>query len=186
TIAIGCSSEHMDFPGTLSFGSATLCAVIGDTLSCLVRHGFTHIVLFSAHGGNDALLAEIEPNLKTHVSPASLTVVHGIETISTLWQDASRSEGVSADASGAHAGAIETPIASGLRPNWIRSQQMGPGFTPSSAGSEELFYPSLRRHAPNGVVGDPRIAAPERAERYLSAWVDLLVAAYERTVEMAR
>src|SRR5262249_21744476 len=142
-------------------------------------------VLFSAHGGNDALLTEIETEMRRRVSPAVLTVVHGIVAISAAWLEASLREGVSPDASGAHAGEFETSIVAGLRPDWIRWQHTGPGIAASSAGSQELFYPSLRHHAPNGVVGDPRVAASERAERYLTAWVDVLVAAYQRTLEVA-
>ena len=185
TIAIGCSPEHLDFPGTLSLKPETLRGVIGDSLSCLVRHGFTHIVVFSAHGGNDALLAEIEPDLHKRVAPALLTVVHGIEAIGKVWLDASQHEGVPADASGAHSGEFETSIVAGLRPDWIRWQQTGPGIITLPAGSQDLFYPSLRDHAPNGVIGDPRVAASERAERYLTAWVDVLVAAYQRTLGAA-
>jgi len=37
-----------------------------------------------------------------------------------------------------------------------------------------LFYPSLRAHAPSGVVGDPSSASAERGAAYLEAWIDLL------------
>jgi creatinine amidohydrolase/Fe(II)-dependent formamide hydrolase-like protein len=43
--------------------------------------------------------------------------------------------------------------------------------------AQSLFYPDLRRHAPDGVVGDPRGATALRGARYLAAWVDVLDAA---------
>ncbi len=56
----GCSREHMAFPGTLDLRPATLEAVLVDLVDSLVRHGFQRIVLFSAHGGNDAVLRAAE------------------------------------------------------------------------------------------------------------------------------
>ena len=183
-VSIGCSSEHMDFPGTVSLAAATLRAIVKDTVSSFVRHGFTHVVLFSAHGGNDQVLSEIERELLQEVSPVRVTVVHGIDRISALWREASAREGIAADASGAHAGEFETSIIAALRPDLLRRDQIRPGISVPEA-SQELFYPSLRNHAPDGVVGDPLLAAAERGERYLSAWVDVLVAAFKQTTEAA-
>jgi creatinine amidohydrolase len=119
--------------------------------------------------------------LKDCVGHGQITVVHGIDRISSVWSGASGFEGISSEASGAHAGEFETSIIAGLRPDLIRWHEMQAGNMTPPADSQTLFYPSLRKGAPNGVVGDPRAAAAERAERYLSAWVDILVAAYERT-----
>jgi hypothetical protein len=52
------------------------------------------------------------------------------------------------------------------------------GLTGSALAAEDLFYPDLRRHAPDGTVGDPRRAAALRADAYLDAWVATLVAAW--------
>jgi len=184
-ISIGCSSEHMDFSGTVSFAAATLRAILMDTVSSFVRHGFTHVVLFSAHGGNDQVLSDIESDLAQEAAPARVTVVHGIERISALWREASAREGVGAHASGAHAGEFETSIIAALRPDLLRREDIRPGIAVSSEASQELFYPSLRNHAPEGVVGDPQLAEAGRGERYLSAWVDVLVAAFKQTTEAA-
>jgi creatinine amidohydrolase/Fe(II)-dependent formamide hydrolase-like protein len=43
---------------------------------------------------------------------------------------------------------------------------------------QALFYPDLRRHAPDGVVGDPRGASAVRGARYLDVWTDVLAAAF--------
>jgi creatinine amidohydrolase len=181
TIDFGCSSEHMDFPGTVSLAPATAGAVIKDVITSLVRHGFEHLVLFSAHGGNDALLAELEPELQKCAEPARITVVHGIGRISKVWADASNLESISSEISGAHAGEFETSIIAGLRPDLIRWAQMRAGTTMMPDDPQTLFYPSLKNNAPDGVVGDPCAATAERAERYLSAWVEFLIAAYQQT-----
>ena len=110
TLQLGCSSEHMDFCGTLSLSPATLRAVIKDVVSSLIRHGFTDIVIFSAHGGNDALLMEIDCDLKAFASPARITVLRGIERLGKVWSDASAAENIRSEISGAHAGEFETSI----------------------------------------------------------------------------
>jgi creatinine amidohydrolase len=184
-IDIGCSSEHSEFPGTLSLTKTTLGAILEDMVCSLVRHGFTHVVIFSAHGGNDGALAELKPRLKQSALPARITVVHGIDAIAKIWSDASAREGITPEVSGAHAGEFETSIIAALRPDLIRWSRLTPGMVTLRDDPQTLFYPSLRKHAANGVVGDPRAAAAERAEHYLSAWVDFLIAAYEETDRVA-
>lgn len=184
-VDLGCSSEHMDFPGTLSLTASTLGAILEDLTVSFVRHGFSHIVVFSAHGGNDRALAELEPALKKSASPARVTIVHGIDALGKVWADASAQESIPAEVSGAHAGEFETSIIAALRPDLIRWSRMSAGLLELPGDPQTLFYPSLRKHAPDGVVGDPRLASAGRAERYLEAWVDFLISAYEETERAA-
>jgi len=93
--------------------------------------------------------------------------------------------GITPEVSGAHAGEFETSIIAALRPDLIRWSRLTPGMVTLPDDPQTLFYPSLRKHAANGVVGDPRAAAAERAEHYLSAWVNFLIAAYEETDRVA-
>jgi creatinine amidohydrolase len=39
-------------PGGIALGQATLRAVIGDMLACLLRHGLDRIIVINGHGGN--------------------------------------------------------------------------------------------------------------------------------------
>jgi creatinine amidohydrolase len=175
-IAFGCSSEHLAFPGTLSVSPETLTLVLGDLLASLAAHGFERLVVFSAHGGNDAPLAAAEARLRQRAAPARLTVIRGIERIAEVWQAASAREGIPARASGHHAGEYETSIVASLAPSSVRWSELHPGADGEVPDPQRLFYPSLRPHAPEGVLGDPSLASGERGERYLSAWLDLLVA----------
>ena len=80
---------------------------------------------------------------------------------------------------GQHAGELETSILAAVRPGSVRTGALAPGLVEPGVGSGELFYPSLRRHARDGVVGDPRPARRGRAEAYLAAWTEVLFAALE-------
>jgi creatinine amidohydrolase len=175
TLALGCSAEHLGFAGTLSLSPSTLAAVLGDVVTSLAAHGFEHVVVFSAHGGNDGTLAEVAGALRERARPARVTVVHGVDRVSALWQAASLREGISPRESGHHAGEYETSIMAALRPDAVRWNELREGASGDVPDPQTLFYPSLRAHAEDGVVGDPRRAAADRAERYLGAWVDHLV-----------
>jgi creatinine amidohydrolase/Fe(II)-dependent formamide hydrolase-like protein len=67
-----------------------------------------------------------------------------------------------------------------IHPALVRVEAFAPGFVEPTTDPQALFYPDLRRHAPDGTVGDPRGAAALRGARYLEAWVALLEAAAKK------
>src|ERR671924_447884 len=71
TVRVGCSSHHLDFPGTLSLEDETFHAIVADLVRSLARGGFRRVVLLPTHGGNFAPLAaaveQLGPLEGTHV-----------------------------------------------------------------------------------------------------------------------
>ena len=177
-LPFGCSAEHAEFPGTLTLGWDTLRALLADLCASLARAGFARVVLFSAHGGNDALLADAAPALAAAAHPARLIVCRDIAQFAAGWHRASAAFGVTPDAAGHHAGEFETSLIAGLRPGAVRRAALRPGLGRVGDAAHAVFYPSLRRRAPSGVVGDPRGATATRAVAYLDAWVEVLLAQY--------
>lgn len=179
TLAVGCASEHLDFPGTLHCTPATLASLLADVLGSLARHGFTAAFVFSAHGGNVGALRDALPALRLAAAPMRV-VAHGdLDEVTAALHAAAADGGVTAEAAGHHAGEIETSILLAIRPAAVRPGRAAGRLAPT-AGAQSLFYPSLRREAPDGTVGDPRAADAARGERYLAAWTDVLVDAWER------
>ncbi len=178
TLRVGCSVEHMGFAGTVSIEVPALIGYVGDVITSLVKHGFEHVVVFSGHGGNDAPLASAEAALRERARPAKLTVVHGIDAIGRLWQEESARAGAPAGAAGHHVGEFETSIIAALRPDAVRWSELRKGISGDVVEPQDLFYPSLRNHAPEGVVGDPTFASASRGEGYLQAWTTFLVDRY--------
>jgi creatinine amidohydrolase len=175
-LGLGCSREHLGFPGTLDLAPGTLAAVLGDVLASLARHGVREAFVFSAHGGNMAALrafrdAERPPDVRVAVH----TDLDGLTAV--LHTEAARA-GVPPEHAGHHAGELETSILLALRPELVRGGVLAPGRLVGTAGAQDLFYPSLRAHAPDGTVGDPRGASALRGRRYLAVWVNVLEAAY--------
>jgi creatinine amidohydrolase len=184
--SLGCSSEHLAFPGTLHLREETLCGVLEDVLASLRRHGFARAFLFSAHGGNLPALRAALPRLAAASAPLELIGFTDHAALTARLQAQSLAHGVSAAASGHHAGELETSIVAALRPGAVRRESLAAGLLHAGADAQALFYPSLRERAASGTVGDPRGADPRRAEAYLEAWTDLLVAHYLRERNAAK
>jgi creatinine amidohydrolase len=179
-LPIGCSSEHGEFPGTLSLHADTLRAVLVDAVAALAGHGFETVFIFSAHGGNYATLQAALPALRAAAHPARVIAFADLGRVAALWHAASAAGGIGAEDAGHHAGEFETSIVLGLRPEAVRRDHLAPGLRDTGGDAQAIFYPSLRAHSASGVVGDPRRADAARAERYLGAWVDALVDWYQR------
>ena len=177
-LPLGCSTEHLSFAGTLSLGEATLEAVLRDVGDALARHGFARLLVFSAHGGNYGVLRAAAERVAPALVPLRLEAFCDFPALLATLAAVSARFGVSADDAGQHAGELETSILLGVAPALVRRERAQRGLTGSTLTAQELFYPDLRRHAADGTVGDPRGATAARADAYLDAWAELLVAAW--------
>jgi creatinine amidohydrolase/Fe(II)-dependent formamide hydrolase-like protein/fructoselysine-6-P-deglycase FrlB-like protein len=182
TVTVGCSPEHMGFPGTLSLRGSTLAALLEDLLTSCRRHGFERAFVFTAHGGNYGPLRECLAALREAAAPLQVIAFLDHDRLTGAFHAASAYHRVDAESSGHHAGEFETSILRAIWPETVRLDRLEPGLMGRLERPGEIFYPSLKDHAPNGTVGDPRTAAAERAEGYLEAWVDVLVAAYREAL----
>jgi creatinine amidohydrolase/Fe(II)-dependent formamide hydrolase-like protein len=178
TLTVGCSSEHLGFPGTIALRPSTLRALLLDVVDSLRRHRFERLFVFSAHGGNCAPLADALAEIRAAAAPLEVVAFTDLDRLSDLWHRESSGQGISAEASGHHAGEFETSILLAIRAEAVRRGRLERGFVEPTSDPQSLFHPSLRAHAPSGTVGDPTVADARRGERYLDAWVDLLLEAY--------
>lgn len=177
-LAVGCSREHMAFPGTLDLAPETLVAVLRDVLRSLARHGVEQAFVFSAHGGNVATLRDALPALAAAAPGLRVAAATDLDAITARLHEAARRHGVAPEAAGHHAGEVETSIVLAIHPELVRTDALAPGHVDAVADPQALFYPDLRRHAPDGTVGDPRGASAVRGARYLEVWTDALEAAF--------
>jgi creatinine amidohydrolase len=60
----GKSTEHISFPGTLTFSGETLRMVLKDLAASVARSGFTKLVLLGSHGGNVGTLDDFFRDLR--------------------------------------------------------------------------------------------------------------------------
>jgi creatinine amidohydrolase len=176
-IAVGCASEHLDFPGTLHIEPATLEALLCDLMGSLSHHGFERAFLFTAHGGNLDALAEMGERLVLSSRPLELRIETNMR-VGAMQSAVVKAESLSPLAAGPHAGEYETSLVAMLRPGSVRTNSLAPGRTVEPGHAQSLFYPTLRPNTASGVLGDPSAASSARGERYRAAWLDLLEEAY--------
>jgi creatinine amidohydrolase len=179
-LPLGCASEHLGFPGTLSLEENTLAGVLGDIAASVAHHGFARLFVFSAHGGNRQALERALPRMRAAAGAMQVLAAPGLGAAMELFHEASARHDVPADASGHHAGEFETSIMLAVAPQSVRTDRFEKGLAAGDRDLDGLFYPDLRSEASSGTVGDPTGAAAERADAYLDAWVESLLAIYRR------
>ena len=176
-LAVGCASEHLDFPGTLHLSPTTLEAVLRDLIASLARHGFDRVFVFTAHGGNLEALEDMRGRLEGEEGLPRVRIETELP-IAAMQADSVAAHALEPSSAGPHAGEFETSLVAWLRPGAVRREALAPGRIVSLEEGASLFYPSLRPNAESGVLGDPSHASADRGRDYLEAWLDLLETAY--------
>ena len=135
---------------------------------------YTETTVAAVKKGKPTILADMLPELRSRLAPLEIAAFTDLARLARLQLDVAEAAGIDAAAAGHHAGEFETSILLALAPQHVRRDAFEAGRLHPDADAQSLFYPDLAREAPSGVVGDPRPARAERAERYLEAWVSLL------------
>jgi creatinine amidohydrolase/Fe(II)-dependent formamide hydrolase-like protein len=176
TIRVGCSEHHMAFPGTMSIDSETLTAILVSYTKTLVSHGFHRILIIPSHGGNFKTVADTVPLLCQQFPDKAIMGFADLQRIFTVTNQVSKRFGISAEASGIHAGEFETSLLLSLHPDLIDMSLAEKGWT----GNPQDVVPKILADgvmsvSRNGVLGDARLGDASRGPAYLASWVDLIV-----------
>jgi creatinine amidohydrolase len=175
-ICVGCSDEHIAFPGTISFRTETLAQIVSDYVASLVRHGFTNIVVVTAHGGNVPALAAMAPVLKSAYPKTNIIFQTEIKELSRTQVEASAEQGIGPEAAGIHAGEAETSLLLALRSELVRMDRAIVGYMGSAESlTPDSFVNGIQALDSNGVIGDPRSSTAEKGQVYLQKLVERLV-----------
>jgi creatinine amidohydrolase len=168
---IGISTEHTDFPGTLTL-SAEVALKKWMALGESVAHaGIKKLVMVTSHGGNSAAMTIVAQDLRAQ---------HGLLAVTTAWSRFGAPEGLFTAEElrhGIHGGAVETSIMLARYPQQVRNDAIG-NFEPSSIAMEKQYrWLSTHRPTPfawqaqdlhpSGAVGDATLASAEKGERLL-------------------
>jgi creatinine amidohydrolase len=177
TIAVGCSSHHFGFPGTLSLKDETLKMIILDYIDSLVRSGFKKIVFIPMHGGN---FPTVKETLKeAQIAHQGIEII-GLTDLTKLFDcliSGSAEFGIKADESGSHAGESETSIMMALEKNLVIKDRFAPGDVglASEKELEIMREQGMQALTKNGVLGDPRKASADKGEIYLDRLTEFLI-----------
>src|SRR5712664_1312409 len=168
---VGISTEHIDYPGTLTLPTDVALkewTAIGESVA---RSGIRKLVIVTSHGGNSAAMSLVAQDLRAH---------HGLLAVTTAWSRLSAAEGLFAAEElrhGIHGGAVETSIMLARYEHHVRLEKIA-DFRPSSIAMEK-DYRRLSAHRPapfawqaqdlhaSGAAGDATQASAEKGQRLL-------------------
>ena len=168
---VGISTEHVDYPGTLTLPSEVALKTWMALGESVVRAGVRKIVMVTSHGGNSAAMTLVAQDLRAQ---------HGLLAVTTSWSRLSAPEMLFAAEEvrhGIHGGAVETSIMLARYPHSVRREAIAK-FESSSVALEQRYrWLSTQRPAPfawqaqdlhaSGAIGDATQASAEKGERLL-------------------
>jgi creatinine amidohydrolase len=168
---VGISTEHIDYPGTLTLPTDVALKTWMALGESVARAGIKKLVMVTSHGGNSAAMSLVAQDLRAQ---------HGLLAVTTGWSRFGAPEGLfSAEElrHGIHGGAVETSIMLAKYPQHVRNNEIA-DFRPASIAMEKDFRQlSAHRPAPfawqaqdlhpSGAAGDATLASAEKGQRLL-------------------
>jgi creatinine amidohydrolase len=171
-LLVGKSTEHADFPGTLSLSTATFSAMVRAQVDQLRGLGFQRIAFWNTHGGNSAVLVPLIRELQSFPGLRIGMLQHGFKPEQSP-QEA---------ACGFHAGEWETALMLALAPVLVNQARASCHYPARLEDAGELrpvgaaltFGWSTRDIAPAGVIGDATLATTAHGEAWVAATANAL------------
>ena len=168
---VGISTEHADYPGTLTLPTEAALkswTALGESVA---RSGIKKLVMVTSHGGNAAAMTLVAQDLRAQ---------RGLFVVTTSWSRFGAPDGLfSAEElrHGIHGGAVETSIMLARYPHTVRKEAIA-DFRPSSIAIEKDHrWLSTQRPAPfawqaqdlhaSGAAGDATKASAAKGEKLL-------------------
>jgi creatinine amidohydrolase len=179
---IGISTEHIDFPGTLTLSSEAALKEWMALGTSVARAGVKKLVIVTSHGGNSAAMTLVAQDLRAF---------HGLLTVTTSWSRFGVPDGLFPAEElrhGIHGGAVETSIMLARYKAHVRESAIADFRSRSIAMETDYRWLSAHRPAPfawqaqdlhpSGAVGNATLASAEKGERLLDhgarAFIELL------------
>jgi creatinine amidohydrolase len=164
-ITYGKSTEHQDFPGTVSLSTRTLRRLGLAVAGQLRALGFRRLAFFNTHGGNSAVLTALVCELHATLGVDATLLRHEFQPKVTA-QEA---------AWGFHADEWETSLMLACAPELVRMDRAVREYPARFDDPGELrpensaatFAWMTRDISRSGVMGDPTLATVEKGRRWL-------------------
>ena len=171
TQAVGCSVEHLRFPGTVTTTPETLLALVTDIGASVARAGVKRLVIVNSHGGNVSVL---------DIACRRIRIQHNILAVNAMWARMGKPEALRDAVEGKygiHAGRDETSVMLALTPHLVKMENAknfvsrwqgvanaAPGMAPDAGAPLAWQAQDLN---PAGAVGDASLATAEIGEQLL-------------------
>jgi creatinine amidohydrolase len=168
---VGISTEHIDFPGTLTLPAELALKAWMALGESVAQGGIRKFVMITSHGGNSAAMTLVAQDLRAQF---------GMLVVTTSWSRLSAPETLFPAEEvrhGIHGGAAETSIMLARYPQSVRQQAIANFRAESIAMEQNYRWLSTQRPAPfawqaqdlhpSGAIGDATLATAEKGERLL-------------------
>ncbi len=177
TVHTGCSSHHMDFPGTITVPTDLFMQLVTAHCRSFDHHGFEHIVIIATHGGNFAPLNAVVPDIARELD-ADIIPLADLNELMSLMNEGMQAAGVDYEEPVIHAGAAETAIVMAVAPELVREEELRAGFE-GEVPVTRLLSEGFRSITDEGVLGDPREATADAGKAILEKLTEAMVARVE-------
>ena len=179
----GKSTEHLRFPGTLTFSGDTLRRVLMDLATSVARSGFTKLVLLGSHGGNVGTTDDFFRDLRIETDLRVFKVfLGGIGQVPGLVAPEEAAIAL-------HSGDSETSMVRHLAPELVDMDRAeGYVFDPtpdigySFKGHDVIEAWLASDLSETGAIGNPHRSSPEKGRKMFDAkaarLAELLVSVY--------
>lgn len=173
---IGLSTEHENFPGTLTLSPATVIALWTELGACVARAGVKKLLVFNSHGGNVAVMDIVARELRQR---------HGLLVYSASWFSLPQPPEVQGLFSaqehrfGIHAGDIETSMMLHLAPGIVHmehaqnfrstSQDRSERFAILGNGKSAKMGWAIEDYHQSGAVGQADAATADKGRAVVQA-----------------
>lgn len=170
-VPFGNDAQQLDQVATISIGTATAAAILGDVVNSLQKQGLDKLVILNAHGGNDFKPLVRDLQAKTGMF---IVVVNFWQLIPDVVNEIFAAADPSSNGPGDHGGELETSLLMHLTPDLVKLDQAGPGamndFALKTTRQPGVWTPRpWSKTHPDTGAGDPRKATAEKGERYCEA-----------------
>ena len=179
---IGLSTEHENFPGTLTLSPATVIALWTELGACVARAGVKKLLIFNSHGGNVAVMDIVARELRQR---------HGLLVYSASWFSLPQPPEVQGLFSaqehrfGIHAGDIETSMMLHLAPATVKmahaqnfrstSQDRSERYVILGNGKTAKLGWQMQDYHVAGAVGNAAAATADKGRAVVDAAAQQLV-----------
>jgi len=180
----GKSTEHTNFPGTITLSPETIQSMLYDIVASLVHHDFRNIIIINSHGGNSGLLEGLLYDLRIKYQ-VNIYMLH----LSSVFRNADKSAEFDWPHS-AHAACFETSFMLYQYPKLVKKDLI-PKESLSSEGFE--FFKTIIGNvawgwaiedlSPTGYIGSPQLASMEKGKEIVSKLSTSLSALIKTIVE---
>ncbi len=173
---VGHSTHHLAFPGTLSVHQMPYIQLLVELCGCVAGMGAKKVLLLNGHGGNDVPARAALRELKSRFPMVRFV-------FASYWSLAAKTiKGVRESELGGvgHACEMETSLMLHLHPDRVKmslARRDGPRHADAyrrvdmQHARPAYFVEEFHEMSKSGVIGDPRLAAPEKGKRFFEGIV---------------